>query len=338
LLSTAQLGGLAIASWGSPRVVQPRRRVLVGASLLGSVACLFGAVAASFPLLLVAVFADGLSLGAIAWIAWAQVFGDDEKVADIAVITPLVGTVAAPIIGVVLDLSGTRMMFAMLAVLNLIPIAFVHRSSPLATPDRGTGARRPPTRAAVVLLACLFLMGLGGSCLGTFAGVVGGTTNGMSALAVSIGFSLNALAGIPSARWRGSRRWAGGWVAFTGVGVLGIGMVHEGWMFWVGMAIWGFGYWMGVPAVFKILASMSAYPGERAGDAQAVMSAARVVGPLVGGAVFTHSAEALSAVAGGCILAAAVVVGAVERRGIRPTDPTAAGGSVSAPRTGGAPG
>ena len=43
-----------------------------------------------FTLLVGVRFLSGVSLGLIAWIAWAEAFGDDEKVGDVAVIGPLV--------------------------------------------------------------------------------------------------------------------------------------------------------------------------------------------------------------------------------------------------------
>lgn len=314
LLSTMQLGGLAVASWAAPRLIRPRRRVIAWGSLLGLTACLVAAFAGSFAVLLAAVFADGMSLGLIAWIAWAEVFGDDDKVGDVAVIAPVVGTVAAPTIAVVLSLSGARLLFVLVALLNLVPIAFAIRGASPSIPTRTTRGRHRPQRSALALLACLFGTALGGSCLAAYAAVIGRDTNGMSTLAVSLAYSVNAAAGIPSARWRRPRRWAGAWVALTGLGVLGIGVVAEPWMFWIGMAVWGFGYWMGVPGAFALLASRSAYPGERAGDAQAVMSAARVIGPVIGGAVFTHSAVLLGVVAAGFMFSAAAVMGYVEWR------------------------
>lgn len=323
LLSTMQLGGLTLASWAAPRAMRPRRRVIAWGSLLGLAACLLGAFAESFPLLLAAVFVDGLALGVIAWIAWAEVFGDDDKIGDIAVIAPVVGTVSAPAIAAVLDLSGARLLFVIVALLNLVPIALASRGAPLTIAVRATRHRHRPARSAAAILACLFGAALGGSCLAAYTAVIGRDTNGMSALAVSLAYSVNAAAGIPSARWRGPRRWAGAWVGLTGLGVLGIGVVAEPWMFWAGMAVWGFGYWMGVPGAFGLLASRSAYPDERAGDAQAVMSAARVVGPLLGGAVYAHSAAALGIVAGALLFAAALGMGYVEWRVRRPAAPFA---------------
>ena len=54
-------------------------------------------------------------------------------------------------------------------------------------------------------------------------------------------------------------------------------------VFSVALILWGFVFFMGIPAAFALLAARSNFPEERAGDAQAVMALGRVFGPLLGG-------------------------------------------------------
>ncbi len=88
VISTAQLAGFSLTTWAAGRYLRARRRMLVIAVLLGAVANLASGWAPWFSVLVVTRVVSGVSLGLIAWIAWAEVFGDDEKVGDVAVIGP----------------------------------------------------------------------------------------------------------------------------------------------------------------------------------------------------------------------------------------------------------
>jgi predicted MFS family arabinose efflux permease len=314
LISTAQLAGFMVATWGAGRFLRPRRRVLVVAALLGVAVNLVSAAAPVFAILVLARLLSGVAIGLIDWVSWSEVFGDSDRIGDVAVIGPIVGTVASPLVATLVDARGSSWLFAVLALLHLVPLAFVH-STRLAAATRPRMQRHRPTRGATAVLACLCALTLGGSAVFVYAGAIGLGLNGMSALAVSLAFSANALAAIPSARFRGSRRLTGGWLALTGVAAIAIGVIHEPVVFWTAMVVWGFAFWMGVPGAFALLASRSRYPDERAGDAQAVMALGRVFGPLVGGLLITNlSVEALGIGGGGLILAAAVVMVYVEHR------------------------
>jgi predicted MFS family arabinose efflux permease len=314
LISTAQLGGFVVAAWGAGRVLRPRRRVLVIAALLGVAVNVVSAVTPVFALLMMARFASGIAIGLIDWIAWSEVFGDSDRVGDVAVIGPLVGTIASPLLALLIDSRGSTWLFGLLAVLHLLPLAFVSRTR-LDAAARPRMPRHRPTRGATAVLACLGALTLGGSAVFVYAGAIGLGINGMPALAVSLAFSANALAAVPSARFRGTRRLSGAWLGLTALAALAITVVHEPVVFWAGMVVWGFAFWMGVPGAFTLLASRSRYPDERAGDAQAVMALGRVFGPLVGGVVLTNvSVEALGLVGGGLVACAGVVMLWVEHR------------------------
>jgi len=90
--------------------------------------------------------------------------------------------------------------------------------------------------------------------------------------------------------------------------------IHEPIVFWMALPVWGFSFWMGIPGVYSLLAKRSRYPEERAGDAQAIMAAGRMIGPLMGGALFAWSLPALGLVGGGLMVAAGLTMVYVEWR------------------------
>ncbi|HSH10972.1 MAG TPA: MFS transporter [Ilumatobacter sp.] len=316
VISTAQLAGFMLTSWGAGRVLRPRRRVMVISLLLGLLANAASALTPWFSLLVGIRFISGISLGLISWIAWSEVFGDDERVGDVAVIGPIVGTLSAPLIAMLIDISGTDLLFFALAGLHLLPLPFI-RETRLVAATRTRRERHRPTRAAAAILACLGVTTLGGSAVFVFAAVIGQDHIGLSALAVSFVFSANALAGVPSARYRGARRLPGLWMALTGVAAVFMTTVQEPIVFWLALPIWGFAFWMGIPGAYSLLAERSNYPEERAGDAQAIMAGGRVIGPLLGGALYAWSVPALGIVGGGLMALAGLTMVYVEWR-IRP--------------------
>ena len=79
-------------------------------------------------------------------------------------------------------------------------------------------------------------------------------------------------------------------------------------VFATSVVIWGFFFWMAVPGVFAALAARSANPSDRAGDAQAIMAAGRVVGPFIGGLVFDAAGATALGFTGAAIIAAAAGV------------------------------
>ncbi len=208
IISTAQLAGFMLMSWGAGRFLQPRRRVLVIALTLGLLANAASALTPWFSLLVGIRFISGISLGLISWIAWSEVFGDDEKVGDVAVIGPIVGTISSPLIAILIDVSGSDLLFVVLAALHLAPLPFIRETKLVAT-SQTKQERHRPTRAAAAILGCLFLATFGGSAVFVFAAVIGQDEVGLGALAVSFAFSANALASVPSARYRGPPQAAG---------------------------------------------------------------------------------------------------------------------------------
>jgi DHA1 family inner membrane transport protein len=110
-----------------------------------------------------------------------------------------------------------------------------------------------------------------------------------------------------------SRRTGGLWLTGSALSALVIGLVSSKLVFFAAMAVWGFSFWIGVPAVFRLLAERSLTPAERVGDAQALMAFGRVVGPLIGGtAVGSGSFARLSVVGAVGLGGAACGVSSVE--------------------------
>jgi DHA1 family inner membrane transport protein len=313
LISTAQLLGFMLTTWAAGRFLRARRRMLVIAVIIGVAANLASGWAPWFSFLVGARVISGISLGLIAWIAWAEVFGNDEKVGDVAVIGPLVGTISSPIIAAVIDRSGPDALFYCLAALHVVPLFFI-RSTKLDAAARPKQQRHKPTRAAAAILLALGMITCGGSSVFVFAAVIGQDEVGFSPLVLSLVFSANALASVPSARYRGPRKLPGLWMAMTAIMAITVGSLHHPAVFLVALTVWGFAFWMGIPGAFTLLAERSQYPQERAGDAQAIMAAGRMVGPLIGGAAYAVSPEAMGLVGGGIMLAASLLMIYVEWR------------------------
>ncbi|PIE32917.1 MAG: hypothetical protein CSA55_02670 [Ilumatobacter coccineus] len=316
IISTAQLVGFVIASWLIPRHVTPRRRTMVIALLLGVAANLAAVVAPTFVLVTATRFVNGLSLGLIAWLSWAEVFGDDDRVSDIAMIGPLVGTLAAPLAAAVLDLSNLDGLFIVLAVLYLTPLPFVAKMNlSIETPPRD--ARHRPARSALVILIALGAYTFGSSAVSVFSAAIASDLIKMSPTTIALAFSVGSLAGIPAARFKGHRRGSGLWLVVTAVSVFAVSAVYHQVIFIVAFAAWGFSFWMTLPAAFSLLATNSRYPAERAGDAQAIMAAGRVIGPLAGGLAYEFSPRMLGAVAAAAMVMAAIMLLAIEKPGKR---------------------
>lgn len=316
VISTCQLAGFVLATYLTPRRFRPRRRMMAAAIAIGMVANVLSGTSPWFAMLAAMRFVSGLSLGLIAWIAWTEVFGDDERVGDVAVIGPVIGTIASPLIAAFLDATSPDWLFVALAVLHLVPALFV-REMRLEAALRPHRVHHRPTRAAVAILVALTLLTFGGSAAFVFAGAIGRDHVGLSPIAMSFAFSANAIAGVPSARYRGSRALPGAWMALTGGAAIVVGVLHQPVAFWAALTVWGFAFWMGIPGAFSLLAERSRYPQERAGDAQAMMAIGRVFGPLAGGVLYEVSPAALGIGAGGVMLAASVLLVYVEWR-IRP--------------------
>lgn len=313
-ISTMQLLGFVASSFLAGRYVRPVRSVFVGGAVLGCAANLMSAVAPTLLTLSGARLLSGVSLGLAAWFGWQAAFGDTEKTGDVAVIGPLVGVVMSPVVSLLVETAGVDWLFVTLAAVTASPLLFANKI-PRHVERAERTQRHRPTRAARVILISLVLITLGGSSVFVFAAAIGTTDYGIDPFIVSLLFSANSLLGIPAAKWPGKRGPAGFWFLCTAVMAILMASVPNQWAFGFGLVAWGFVFFMATPAVFGLLASRSAYPAERAGDAQAVMALGRVFGPLVGGALIAHgSSVTLGFCAAGIIGAASLALLYVDRR------------------------
>jgi len=229
---------------------------------------------------------------------------------DIAAIGPLTVLVGAPLLAWIGSVGGDRALYAFLAftplAATLIPVEI--EGSPLE--ERG---RFSPSRSNLVLLGALGLLTMAGSAFFVFMGAFASAEVGLGEVALSLGFSVNALAGLVAARMRRRPVWAWPWMVGVTVSVVAIAMVPAPAAFFAGMAGWGFCFWMSVPRLLNHVADWSFVPEERVGDAQGIMALGRSVGPAAASLLVGHGHFGGLAVFTGVGLAGATgLVGAVE--------------------------
>jgi len=315
LISTAQLGGFVVASWLVGRIFDPSRKLLVWALLAAAGFHALSALSPWFWGLLVLRFASGVSMAIIAWLGWQEVFGDSDRMGDVAVVGPVVGIVGAPIAAALAERSGADAVFVMLAMVALTPLLVRAPSQPLSANAPRKADRSRPIPVTRVILACLGGLTLGGSAIFVFAAAIGVDNVGLDPFIVSLAFSANAAISIPAARYRGNRPLSGLWLLGTAAMAMVVTNVTLGPIFWLALMLWGLAFWAGVPGIFKLLAERSVNPADRAGDAQSVMAAGRVIGPLFGAVFFeAGSIQILGFAAAGLMAICAVTLVAVERR------------------------
>ncbi|MEZ5225272.1 MAG: hypothetical protein R2710_00965 [Acidimicrobiales bacterium] len=226
-------------------------------------------------------FLCGLAMGLFTWIA-ADSADDDTRRGSIAAVGPLTSAVAAPLLAVAVNVGGLDAIYGTLAVVSvlcmLLPI----------TVEAAISHGRRPIEAKGILPVLLGMAGLtlGGSAVFVFIGVIARDQIGMSTVTLSIALSLNAVAGIPTARYAGRRRFPGVFIMLTGCCAFLLTVADSTVMFMAIVTIWGMTFWLAVPETFALLSERSRHPADRIGsDAQAIMSMGRVIGPTVGGAL-----------------------------------------------------
>jgi DHA1 family inner membrane transport protein len=310
--SAAQLGAFVISSWGAGRLVRPSRALFVQSLLVLAGANVASTFVTTFWLFVAARGAAGMALGVLTWLAYSQVFGDADRTGDIAVIGPLTGVAAAPLLGVVLATADDKAVFWLLAGLTLVPLL---RLPEFVIPPAKDASRTRAVPQAFVLIAALGVVMFGGSAVFVYVGAMGVDQYGLDPFVISLVFSANAAVGIPSARWRGGRPLAGAWMLLPATFAVVIGLMDQPIVFWLLITGGGFCFWMSVPGIYTLLAERSRHPSERAGDAQAAMAAGRSLGPLLGGVLVGAGGFELLGVVGGVVIAmAALTIVVVELR------------------------
>jgi len=281
LVGVFQLAGFACGSWGSGRWLTPNRTVLVSTLVISIGANAICAFLPPIELLLTARAISGVSLGVIAWFAWANAFGEEQKMSQVAVVGPIIGVVSTPAVAVLVSRGGLAILFVVLAALPVVPLAF--SSGVPAGVRRDRKERRPALLTAKIVLVALVAFSLGGSAVYQFGVTIGARELGLTSSATAIGYTANSLISIPAAGWRGRRGIPSPWMFMTALCAFFLATALNSVVFFAAIVLWGFSYWMAMPGVFTVLANASAFPEERAGDAQAMMAVGRVGGPLLGG-------------------------------------------------------
>lgn len=310
LIATAQLAGFVVGSWLLPRSLPASHHSAIGAVAAVAAANGIASLLPAWEVLLVLRAISGAGLGVIAWLAWREAFGDRRRTNELNVATPLVAIVATPLVAWVTSAVGPGATFALIATASLVPLALPLEPSAVVI-DVPSGPS-PRVRASVVLLVALTLFTTGGSSVFIFVAVIGSDQLGLSALVVSVAMAANSAAGVVASRLR-RPAWTAP-AALVGIAALAVTITVTGSaaLFLVAVVAWGLLFFVAMPATFDILAGRSAYPEQRAGDAQAVMAIGRVIGPTLGGAlVSAGSFTALGWVAAALLAVAAVLVGAV---------------------------
>ncbi len=305
LISTAQVGGFTLTNLVGGRRLTPSAamaRASLGVMVLTNLASV---IAPSFALLVVLRFICGLAMGLFTWIAWADSAADDARRGSIAAIGPLTSAVAAPLLAGAVHLGGLRAIYGALAIVSALSMLL-----PTTVQAAISQGRRPiEAKGVIPVLLGMAALALGGSAVFVFVGVIARDHIGMSTLTLSIALSLNAIAGIPTARYAGRRRFPGVFIMLTGCCAYLLTIADSTAMFIAILVVWGLTFWAAVPETYALLSERSKHPADRIGDAQAIMAMGRVIGPTVGGAlVATGSFTALGIVAGGVMIAGGLTV------------------------------
>jgi DHA1 family inner membrane transport protein len=313
-MSVAQVGSFAAASFLAGRFLRPRRRLHYGALGIVALSSFGSALVTSFALLLVVRVVAGLGMGIITWIAWAEATRFPRGMADVAAVAPVTATIASPILGWLTEAGGYPLVFAVLglatAAATLLPVDFGDLPK--------IGRNVSGSRSNRVLLASLVILSVGGASVFIFTAAAAQQIHGLTPINVSWALSLNAIAGVVATRLTARPGTAGLWLLATATSALVVGIVGSSLVFFAALTVWGFAFWMAVPAIFRLLADRSKNPSERMGDAQAAMATGRVFGPIVGGlALAAGQFGRLSVVGSSVILVAALVVTVVEWHRLR---------------------
>ncbi len=311
LISAFQVFGFAASTFLAGRMLRPSRRVLITAAVVGAAFDLTSAAITTFPMLLGLRLLAGAAAGLLTWLAWADAMRAPRSMRDIASIGPLTVLVGAPLLAWVGTLGGDRAIFLAVAVAAAIPALIPVQIDGAARPTRD---RISPSRSNVVLLVGLGILTLSGSVIFIFLGAFAQDRVGLTEVAVSLGFSVHALAGLVGARFGHRVRTAWPWLAGTALSAALITAVEEPVAYVIGMIAWGACFWIAVPRVLSHIADWSFLPDERVGDAQGIMALGRAIGPVFGSALVgpgRYGGAAIFTIAG--LSTSAAVVGAVER-------------------------
>jgi len=317
-ISVVQVGAFAAVNFLFPRLLRPNGRILRTAAITLVAFNLLSAIAPSFFILVAMRTVAGAAAGTMTWLAWSNAMKRASSMSSIAATGPVTALLAAPVMSILAG-YGDRVVFLVLA-LAAVPASIL--LAPITGKRRARGVLSG-SRSNRVLLASLFGATFFGSALFINQSIVARDIHDLSAVASSIGFSLNALGGLIGARLASRHRYPGWFMVSIGPAAL-LSVIGPPVMFYVGFFWWGFAFWMAIPGVLQMLVDRSLESSERAGDGQGVLALGRAAGPALGGAFVDNGA--LTALAATTAIGVAVsglsIVGVKEGRDrLPPTDP-----------------
>ena len=324
-VSVAQVGAFALANFVLPRLFRPTGTILRIAAAALVVLNLLSIVPGMFGALVVIRGFAGFAAGGMTWLAWTDAMQHRKSMTVVAAATPVSILIGAPIISALATI-GDQPVYLFLAAAT-VPSVLLTASISGERRRRGSVSR---SRSNRILMAAMWMLTFFGASLFINEALVARDVHGLSLVAASIAFSLNAAGGLTGARLSTRHRHPGWWLASAGAAAW-LTVNGPAALFFVGMAWWGFAFWMGIPGVMEMISARSLERSERAGDTQGLMAVGRALGPAMGGAFVDAGALiALSWVAGiGVGSAGATVIGVKEGRDrLPPSDPR-----TVAPRT-----
>lgn len=317
-VSVVQVGAFAVVNFVLPRLLRPSGKLLRLSAFILVVSNVLSIFAGNFALLLLVRLVAGAAGGTMTWLAWSNAMVHRKSMSAIASTGPMSLLIAAPLISIVEE-SGAGAVYAALAVVA-IPAAVL--IAPVGGRKRSKGVISG-SRSNRILLGSLFALTFFGSALYINQTIVAREIHGLSSLASSLAFSANAAGAIIGARLS-TRHIYPGWMLASIAPAALMTVLGPPWMFYVGMAWWGFAFWMGIPGVLQMLVDRSLEPSERAGDGQGMMALGRTGGPALGG-IFVDAGALVALSITSAIGLAAVgfgIVGVKEgRERLPPSDP-----------------
>ncbi|NHZ70919.1 MAG: MFS transporter [Proteobacteria bacterium] len=317
-ISIAQVGAFAAANFVLPRLFRPSGRTLRLAAFALMLLNAASIAPSWFPVLVVLRILAGAAAGTMTWLTWTNAMKRKSSMSAVASTGPLVVLIAAPIVAMAAT-QGDRVVYAILAVVT-IPAALLF--APVTGRRRAKGVISG-SRSNRLLLGALGALTFFGSALFINQAVVARDIHDLSPLATSLAFSLNAAGGLLGARLSVKHVYPGWFMLTIGPAAL-LTVLGPPFGFYIGMAWWGFAFWMSVPGILRMLVDRSLEPSERAGDGQGLMALGRAFGPAMGGYfVDAGGLTTLAIISGiGISTSGLTVVGVKQgREMLPPTDP-----------------
>ena len=256
-ISVVQVGAFAAANFLLPRLVRPNGRILRIAASGLVLFNLLSAIAPVFAILVALRLLAGAAAGAMTWLTWTNAMRRQSSMSSVAATGPVTALIAAPLMASIAT-RGHEAVFVTLAV-AAVPAAVFW--APITGKKRARGVISG-SRSNRILLGALFGATFFGSALFINQSIISQDVHGISSLASSIGFSLNAAGGLIGARLSKYHRYPGWFMMSIGPAAL-LTVVGPLPLFYLGMLWWGFGFWMSIPGILQMLVDRSLEPSEQ---------------------------------------------------------------------------